>query len=90
METISNKEKAEKLANAVANEVVAGWRVESQTTVQAVLIKGGAFNNGMHIFIDVLTCGLWLIVHVPLYLKNKRKTKILRIDDYGNILTTES
>ena len=89
MEQISEQDRAVKLANAVATDVAAGWRVESQSAVQAVMVKGGNFRHGLHIFLDIITVGLWLFVHIPLYLTSRRKTRILRIDDFGNTLVTE-
>ena len=72
---------------AIANAVTLGWRVESQTTTQAVLVKGKPINHGIHVFLDVITGGLWLLVHIPIWLMNKRQVQILRSDESGNILT---
>lgn len=70
---------------AVSNAVAEGWRVESQTTSQAIVVKGKPINHGIHVFLDVITVGFWLLVHIPVWLINKRQVKILRVDATGNV-----
>lgn len=86
MDKISESEKANKLAQAIANEVTRGWRVESQSQVQGVLVKGKPVNHLLQIFISVVTLGFWLLVYIPIAIINRRQTKIIRIDDFGNTL----
>ena len=83
---ITSEERDGKLALAVANEVTAGWRVESQSSIQAVMAKGKPINHTLHIILSVLTLGAWLFIYVPIFIVNQRKTKIIRIDDFGNTL----
>ncbi|GAB2983858.1 hypothetical protein [Nocardioides montaniterrae] len=77
------------LAQAVQSEVVAGWRVESQTDESAVLVKGGVTNHTLHLILTLITCGIWSLVWLVMVLVNQRKTVMLRVDDYGNILRTQ-
>ena len=86
MEKASESEKANKLALAISTEVSKGWRVESQSQIQAVLVKGKPINNTLHIILTVLTVGFWLLIYVPILLVNKRQTKIIRVDEFGNTL----
>ena len=86
MEQASESEKANKLALAISTEVSKGWRVESQSQIQAVLVKGKPINNTLHIILTVLTVGFWLLIYVPILLVNKRQTKIIRVDEFGNTL----
>jgi len=86
MEKISESEKANKLAMAIATEVSKGWRVESQSQVQGVLAKGKSVNHTLQIFLSVITLGFWLFIYVPMAIVNRRQTKIIRIDDFGNTL----
>ena len=86
MEKASESEKANKLALAIATEVSKGWRVESQSTIQGVLAKGKAINHTLQIFLSVITGGVWLLVYIPTFIINRRQTKIVRVDDYGNTL----
>ena len=86
MEKASENEKANKLALAISTEVSKGWRVESQSQIQAVLVKGKPINNTLHIVLSVLTVGTWLLIYVPILLVNRRQTKIIRVDEFGNTL----
>ena len=86
MDKISDSEKASKLALAIATEVSKGWRVESQSQIQGVLAKGKSVNHTLQIFLSVITLGFWLIVYIPMAIVNRRQTKIIRIDDFGNTL----
>ena len=86
MDKITDGEKANKLAMAISTEVSKGWRVESQSAVQAILVKGKNINHTLQIFLTVITLGVWLVVYVPIYFTNRRQTKIVRVDDFGNTL----
>ncbi len=86
MEKISENERSNKLAIAIATEVSKGWRVESQSQVQAILVKGKNINHTLQIFLSVITAGFWLVVYLPIYFINRRQTKIVRVDDFGNTL----
>ena len=86
MDKISESEKANKLATAVSGEVSRGWRVESQSQVQAILVKGKNINHTLQIFLSVITLGGWLLVYIPIFIINRRQTRIVRIDDFGNTL----
>jgi hypothetical protein len=86
MDKASESEKANKLALAISTEVSKGWRVESQSQIQAVLAKGKPINNTLHIVFTVLTLGGWLLIYVPILLVNRRQTKIIRVDEFGNTL----
>jgi hypothetical protein len=86
MDKASENEKANKLALAISTEVSKGWRVESQSQIQAVLVKGKPINNTLHIVFSVLTLGVWLLIYIPILLVNRRQTKIIRVDEFGNTL----
>lgn len=78
------------LAQAIQREVAGGWRVESQSDINAILVKGGATNHTLHLIISLLTCGLWLFVWPVVWLINKPKRLILNVDDYGNVLRQDA
>jgi MFS-type transporter involved in bile tolerance (Atg22 family) len=86
MDKIPESEKANKLALAIATEVSKGWRVESQSQIQGVLAKGKNVNHTLQIFFSVITAGFWLLAYIPMAIINRRQTKIVRIDDFGNTL----
>lgn len=77
------------LANAVATESANGWRVESQTDIQAILVKGKNVNHVLHAILTFVTAGMWGLVWLFLYLLNRRQTLILAVDEYGNITRSQ-
>ena len=78
------------MAQAIQTDVVAGWRVESQTDESAVLVKGGVTNHTLHLILTLISCGAWGLVWLIMVLVNRRQTVMLRVDDYGNILRTQA
>ncbi len=87
----SNVDTKRALANAVAGECArGGWRVESQTEVNAILAKGKRTSHGLHIFLSIITAGAWLLVWGPLWYFNREQRLILNVDEYGNITRAEA
>lgn len=84
--TKTTDERAMLLSQAVAREVAAGYRVESQTGIMAVMVKGRRVNHLLHFFIGIFTIGLWWIVWLILAITGGEKREVLTVDDYGNIL----
>lgn len=75
------------LANAVASECArGGWRVESQTDVNAILAKGKRTSHGLHLFLTIITVGLWGVVWIAMAIVNRESRLILSVDEYGNIV----
>lgn len=74
------------LAQAVANQVRQGSRVESQMDLQAVLVDGKPVNHILHLILTLVTCFLWAIVWVILVGMGGEKRYSLSVDAYGNIL----
>lgn len=73
------------LARTVTNEVARGWRVESQSDYQAVLLKGKRTSHGLHLFLSIITAGIWLIVWaLMVFVINKERREVVAVDDYGN------
>lgn len=60
----------------VAQYVKWGWRVESRSDHQAVMVKGHRPNHLLHFFLTLLTLGLWAVVWILLtaFGGEKRKT----------------
>jgi hypothetical protein len=73
------------LARAVAGEVRGGWHVQSQTDYQAVLVKGKRTSHGVHIFLSLITLGLWLPVWGILWYLNRDQHRVVDVDAYGNV-----
>lgn len=73
------------LAQVIAQQSAQGWRVESQSDYQAVLVKGKPTNHLLHLVLTFLTFGLWLFVWPVVVLINREQRKVLTVDDYGNV-----
>lgn len=80
----SPEERKELLARAVANQVRQGWRVESQTDYQSVLVTGSKPNHILHLILTLLTLGFWAIVWIALAVFGGEKRMVIEIDAYGN------
>lgn len=52
-------QRAELLAQHVARAVAAGYRVESHTPHQGIVVKGHRINHLLHFFIGIFTLTLW-------------------------------
>jgi hypothetical protein len=63
-----------------------GLESGEQSQIQGVLAKGKSVNHTLQIFLSVITFGFWLFVYIPMAIVNRRQTKIIRIDDFGNTL----
>jgi hypothetical protein len=74
------------LAQAVANSVHEGWRVESQTDFQAVMARGHRPNHILHLILTIVTLGIWAIVWILLTLLGGEKRAVVSVDEYGNTL----
>ena len=75
-------DKVELLAQAVSRHVADGYRVESQSDIQAVLNKKKV--SGLKFF---LCCFWWPGFFMDMHKKDNRV--IIRIDDTGNALIQE-
>jgi hypothetical protein len=71
-------------AQAVSNEVRNGWRIESQTDYNAYLVRGQRTSHGLHIFVSVITLGLWLPVYAVMLYANRTQRLTINVDDWGN------
>ena len=80
----SPEERKELLARAVANEIRQGWRVESQTDYQAVIVRGQRPNHVLHLILTIITVGLWGLVWIAVVALGGEKRGVIEIDAYGN------
>ena len=79
------EERKAALARAVANEVRGGWHVQSQTDYQAILVKGKRTSHGLHIFLSIITLGLWILVWAVMWYLNRDQHRVIDVDPYGNV-----
>lgn len=81
----SPEERKAMLANLVANVSAQGFRVESQSDFQAVIVKGKPINHALHIIVSIFTAGLWLIGYGIIAATGGEKREIAKVDEYGNV-----
>lgn len=75
------------LGQAIAQGVMGGGRVESQSDTMAVIVKGRRVNHLLHFFICFPTLGFWLIIWLFLIITGGEKRQMITVDDYGNVLS---
>jgi hypothetical protein len=75
----------------VASAVPRGWRVESRSPTQAVLVRGRESSGGVHAFhclMTLITMGLWVFVWILYAMSRHQERFTFTVDPYGEI--TES
>lgn len=82
---LASEDRKAVLAQAVSNQVRAGWGVQSQTDFQAVLVKGHRPNHLLHLILTLLTLGLWAIVWAIVTLAGGEKHRVVQVDEYGHV-----
>src|SRR5699024_10242199 len=77
------------LAAAVQRQVAGfdGWRVESQTDYQAVLVKGRTPTHVLHLFLTILTLGFWIPVWMFITFMQRRQVLVVTVDRFGNVIS---
>jgi len=80
----SSDERKEALARLIGGQVAQGYRVESQSDFQAVLVKGKNTNHVLHLILTLVTFGLWAIVWIAVAVFGGEKREILSVDEWGN------
>ena len=85
----SPQARAAVLDTEVAGWIRKGWRVESKSDFQAVMVTGRPVNHLLHLIISLLTSGLWLIVWLILTLTGGEDRELVQVDAYGNITSEE-
>lgn len=79
-------ERRELLASEISSHVAAGYRVESQTDYQAIVVKGRRPNHLLHFILGISTISLWwLFVWLPIGLFGGEKRRVLTVDTFGNL-----
>jgi Na+-transporting NADH:ubiquinone oxidoreductase subunit NqrC len=84
--TVDTETRKQRLAQAIANSVRAGWSVESQSDHQAVMVKHAQQTNHiLHLILTLLTLGLWAIIWIALAILHKgEQHQVITVDEYGN------
>lgn len=86
-DALGPEERRARLDAAVANTVSGGWRVESRTDYQAVLVRGKNHSHLLHLVLTLVTLGLWLLVWIPLAIFGGEKRATMSVDAAGMVRT---
>jgi len=78
------EERKSALALMVANVSAQGYRVESQSDFQAVVVKGKPINHALHIIVSILTV-VWLIGYLVILASGGEKRELMQVDEWGNV-----
>lgn len=71
----------------VSQRISSGWRVESRSGTQAVLVRGQPVNHVLHAFLTVFSCFVWGGVWAALALTNKVERVALTVDAQGHVVS---
>ncbi len=82
----STTERKELLGRHISSMVAQGYRVESQSDFQAVMVKGKDVNHLLHFLISCVTwwvLGGWLWVWLILWITGGEKRSMVTVDAFG-------
>ncbi|MFE7140938.1 hypothetical protein ACFVAG_24595 [Streptomyces sp. NPDC057644] len=74
----------------VSRRIASGWRVESRSGSQVVLVRGQPVNHVLHAFLTVFSCLVWGVVWAGLALVNRVEREALTVDAQGRIVTVSA
>ena len=63
-----------------------GWRIESRSDFQATIAKGKEVSHLLHLFLALITVGIWLIFWLGLGMVGGVKRRMITIDEFGNVV----
>lgn len=85
IERLTPEQRSEVLAREVQKMAASGWHVVSQTETQASFEKGKNTSHGLHIFLCIITLGLWIPVWILIVILTGRKTKLITVNEWGGV-----
>ena len=68
-----------KLDAKVAEAVRHGWRVESRSETQAVIVRGSNPNHVLHLILTILTFGLWAVIWIVMSLSGGEEREVISV-----------
>ncbi len=80
---LSPEERRTRLNQAVTRAIRAGWRIESQSDFQAIVVSGRRVNHVLHLLLSILLIGLWLIVWLILAITGGEKRWLIEVSETG-------
>ena len=63
-----------------------GWRIENRSDFQATLAKGKEVSHLLHLFLTLITLGIWLIFWLGLGVLGGVKRRMITVDEFGNVV----
>lgn len=83
---LTPEQRRDTLARAVTDHVRDGYRVETVTDTQAVVVKGRRPNHLLHFFLSVFTLGFWaLFVWLPIGIFGGERRRVLTVTGPGQV-----
>lgn len=70
----------------VSRRIASGWRVESRSESQVVLVRGQPVNHVLHAFLTVFSCLAWGVVWAGVALVNRVERVALTVDAQGRVV----
>ncbi|MFI1247898.1 hypothetical protein ACH4TY_14485 [Streptomyces anulatus] len=74
----------------VSRRIASGWRVESRSGSQVVLVRGQPVNHVLHAFLTVFSCLVWGVVWAVVALVNRVERVALTVDAQGRVVTVSA
>lgn len=87
-EKLSSEDRSQILERYVITATHSGWRVVSQTSTQAQLVKGKPTNHLLHLILSLVTLGLWVPVWIGVAIFAGQKQRFCSVDEYGRVTTS--
>ena len=77
-------ERKEILSQMIANQLArSGYRIESRSDFDAVLVRGKPVNHVLHLLLTIFTLGLWIFVWIVLAIIGGEKREMVSVDEFG-------
>lgn len=71
------------LSEQIQEQARHGYRIESESEFQAVMVKGHRPNHILHLLLTVLTLGLWVVVWISVVIWGGERRRMIVVDEYG-------
>ncbi len=63
-----------------------GWRIENRSDFQATVAKGKEVSHLLHLFLTLITLGIWLIFWLVLGVAGGVRRRLVTVDEFGNVV----
>jgi hypothetical protein len=73
------------LQHEIDRYVQVGFRIETQTPTQAVVVKGKRPNHILHLILTLITLGVWAIVWIGIAIFGGEKRRVLSLQADGAV-----